>query len=181
MRDDTLLALAVILAPLSIASIGGATSIYAPMQHQVVEVQAWLTPREFLDFLAISRFIPGPSSILGAFIGWHVAGLAGALVAMIALYLPSSALCYAVGGVWDRHRGKPWHTAAERGLLPIAAGLIMAGVLSLFQLSGGDVLTGAIILGAAGALTWRAKLHPFALLLAGAAASLAAYQLGYVH
>ncbi|HEY8580486.1 MAG TPA: chromate transporter [Beijerinckiaceae bacterium] len=181
MRDDTLIALAVIMAPLSIASIGGATSIYAPMQHDVVEVQAWLTPREFLDFLAISRFLPGPSSILGAMVGWRVAGLAGALVAMLALYGPSSALCYFVAGQWGRHRGKPWHTAVEQGLLPIAAGLIMAGVLSLFTLSGGDPLTGAVILGAAGALTLWRKLHPFALLLAGAAVFVAAALAGFAH
>ncbi|MDB5571985.1 MAG: Chromate transport protein ChrA [Hyphomicrobiales bacterium] len=178
MRDDHLLSLFVVMAPLSLASIGGATSIYAPMQHDVVDVHGWVTAREFLDLLAISRFIPGPSSILGAFVGMKVAGLAGALVAMVALYLPSSALCYAVGAVWSRHRGKPWVMAIEQGLGPVAAGLIMAGVLSLFQLTGGDPLSAAVILGVAGALTWRRSLHPFALLALGALAFEAAWLLG---
>jgi len=170
MRDDPLLGLIVVLAPLSIASIGGASAIYAPLQYEAVEVRQWVTGAQFLDLFAISRFIPGPSSILGALIGFNIAGVLGALVAMVALYLPSSALCYAVGAVWDRHRGKPWHTALEQGLAPIAAGLIMAGVLSLYRISGGDVLTGAVILGSAGALAWKRKLHPFILLAGGAIA-----------
>jgi hypothetical protein len=43
MRDSELLALVAILAPLSLASIGGAASVYAPLQHQTVDVHHWLT------------------------------------------------------------------------------------------------------------------------------------------
>lgn len=182
MRDETslglLLSIAIILAPLSIASIGGATVIYAPLQHEVVEIRQWMTGREFLELFAVCRFTPGPSSLLGALIAFKVAGLIGAIVAMIALYVPSSALCYAVSRVWASHKGKAWHTAVERGLTPIAAGLIMAGVLALFQLSGGDLLTGAVIVGVAGALTWKRRMHPFPLLIAGALAFEIAYLLG---
>lgn len=183
MREETslslLISIAVILAPLSIASIGGATAIYAPLQHEVVDLRQWITGREFLDLFAICRFTPGPSSLLGALIAFKVAGLLGALVAMVALYLPSSMLCYGVSRVWATHKGKPWHTAVERGLTPVAAGLIMAGVLALFQLSGGDFLTGAVMIGVAGMLTWKRKMHPFPLLIAGAIAYEAAYLLGY--
>jgi chromate transporter len=184
MREEVsfglLLTIAVILAPLSIASIGGATAIYAPLQYEVVDLRQWITGREFLDLFAICRFTPGPSSLLGALIAFKVAGILGALVAMVALYLPSSALCYAVGRIWSTHKGKPWHTAVEKGLTPIAAGLIMAGVLALFQLSGGDLLTGAVMVGVAGVLTWKRKMHPFPLLIGGALAFEIAYLLGYM-
>ncbi len=62
----------------------------------------------------------------------------------------------------------------------VAAGLIMAGVLALFNLSGGDLLTGAVMVGVAGVLTWKKKMHPFPLLIAGAVAFEAAYLLGYL-
>jgi len=42
-------------------------------------VRHWVTGAQFLDLFAISRFIPGPSSILGALIGFNIAGLLGAL------------------------------------------------------------------------------------------------------
>lgn len=185
MREDislgVLVSIAIILAPLSIASIGGATAIYAPLQHEVVDLRQWITGREFLDLFAICRFTPGPSSLLGALIAFKVAGILGALVAMVALYLPSSMLCYGVSRVWASHKGKPWHTAVEQGLTPVAAGLIMAGVLALFQLSGGDLLTGAVMVGVAGVLTWKQRMHPFPLLVAGALAFEIAYWLGYLN
>ena len=179
MRDEgTLIALALILAPLSIASIGGAMGIYAPLQHETVIVRQWITPQDFLDLFAVCRFLPGPSSIIGAMIGYKVAGLLGAVVAMLALYVPSSALCYAMSRAWTQGEGQPWQVAMKRGLTPIAAGLIMAGVLALFQLSGGKLITGAVMVGAAGILWWKSKLHPFPLLIAGAIAFEAAWLLG---
>jgi chromate transporter len=184
MRDDStaslLLSLFKVLAPLSLASVGGATAIYAPLQFAAVDSHQWISGREFLDLFAICRFLPGPSSLLGAMIAWKVAGLVGALVAMVALYLPSSALAYGVGMIWDRHRGKPWHTALERGVAPVAAGLVVAGVFALFQLSGGDLLTGSVIVGVAAMLTWRKKLHPFPLLIAGAIVFEIAHLTGYL-
>ena len=168
MRDNIYLTLIVLLAPLSLASIGGATGIYAPLQHETVDVLGWVTPREFIDLFAISRLTPGPSSMLAPLIAWKVAGVTGALVALVALYLPSSLLCFAVSHVWERHRGKPWHRACEAGLTPVAAGLVFAGVLALLRLAGSGPLTWLTVAFVAGLLTWRPKLHPFPLLGVGA-------------
>jgi chromate transporter len=117
---------------------------------------------------------PGPSSLLVTLIGWKVAGLIGAFVATLALYLPSSLLCYGVAHVWDRHRGKSWHTALEGGLAPVGAGLVFAGIWTLLRLSEAGPLSYAIVVAVAALLTWRPKLHPFVLLLGGAAVVLIA-------
>jgi len=180
-----LIAIIKILTPLSIASIGGAMGIYAPLEYQTVQVYKFVTPREFLDLLAMTRFLPGPSSILGAVIAYKVAGIIGALVAMLALYLPSSALCYAMARIWTQSEGKNWHTAMKRGLMPIAAGLIMSGVLALYQLaggaiSGGSVLTALVMAFSAAMLIWKKGLHPFPLLIAGACVFLAAWWAGLI-
>jgi chromate transporter len=169
MREGVLLGLIVVLAPLSLAAFGGAVGIYAPLQHEIVEVRGWLTPRDFLDLFAVARITPGPSSLIVTLIGWKVAGFLGALVATIALYLPSSLLCYAVARVWERHRGKPWHAALEAGLAPVGAGLVFAGVWALLRLSEAGPLSYAVVLGVAALLTWRPKLHPSLLLLASGA------------
>jgi chromate transporter len=178
MRENLLLSLVVVLAPLSLAAIGGASGIYAPLQHEVVEVRGWLTPREFLDLFAIARITPGPSSLIVTLIGWKLAGLLGALVATLAMYVPSSLLCYGVARVWHRHRGKPWHTALERGLAPVGAGLVFAGLWALLRLSEAGPLSYAIIVLVAGLMTWRPKLHPFLFLLGGAAVMLTAHWFG---
>ena len=119
MHDNALLKLIIVMAPLSFVSIGGATGIYAPLQHEVVDVEHWLNPREFLDLFALARVTPGPGSMLATLIGWKLAGFPGALVATISLYLPSSALCFGVAKVWNRYRGTPWHKACEAGLTPV--------------------------------------------------------------
>jgi chromate transporter len=168
LNSEILLKLIVILVPLSLAAFGGATSIYAPLQHQTVDVEHWITAREFLDMFAIARVTPGPGSMLGTLIGWKIAGLGGALVATLALYLPSSALVFALGQVWHRHRGKRWHMSLERGLAPVGAGLLFAGVMTLAKVAGQGVLPVIIILAVAAIMSWKPKIHPFLYLLGGA-------------
>src|ERR1700756_3663240 len=131
----TLLALALVFAPLSLLSIGGGASLLAEIEHQSVAVQGWTTQREFANLFAISRAAPGPGSMLSTLIGWKVAGVAGALDATIAFYLPSSLLVYAAARLWGRWRGSVWHSAVERGLAPIAAGLILAGGIAVLRVS----------------------------------------------
>jgi len=169
MRDNPLLALIVILVPVSLAAIGGASSIYAPLQREVVDVRQWLSAREFIDLFAIARVTPGPGSMLATLIGWKMAGLPGALTATLALYVPACLLCFAAAGVWNRYRGTRWHTALEHGLAPIGAGLIFAGALALIRVGEMGPLAWAIMAGVAGWLTWRPNLHPMIPLCSGAA------------
>ena len=96
MRDDTLIALVLVFVPLSLLSIGGGSAIIAAIQHEAVVVRGWIDSREFINLFAIARAAPGPGTMLGTLIGWKVAGWAGAIVATLALYLPSSLLCYGV-------------------------------------------------------------------------------------
>ena len=63
--------------------------------------------------------------------------------------------------------------------MPVAAGLVCAGVLALFQLSGGGFKVAAVMLGVAGMLAWKKKLHPTRLLIAGALIFEVAYLTGY--
>lgn len=169
MRSDVALALLAVFVPFSLVSIGGGTSVLAGIHDQAVNVHHWVTSREFVDLFAISRAAPGPGSMLATLIGWHIGGLLGALVATLALFLPSSMLCYGVALVWRRYRGRPWHTALEEGLAPIGIGLVLAGVLAIMRIGSGGVLSWAVALGSAGILTWRPKLHPLLLLVVGGA------------
>jgi chromate transporter len=180
MREGSLLSLIAVLAPLSVVSIGGASSVYAPLQHQSVDILQWLTPQEFIELFAIARVTPGPGTMLATLIGFKVAGLSGAVVATLALFVPSSVICFFVARVWNRYRGRPWHQAFEGGLAPIGVGLMFAGVVAMLRLGAAGPLwplswglAGAV----AGLLTWRSRLHPFGLLFGGALLFVAAYAL----
>jgi chromate transporter len=174
MHDDDLpLALFAVFVPFSLVSIGGGASVIAGIQHEVVDVRHWVSGREFIDLFAISRASPGPGSMLATAIGWHLYGWIGALLATLGLFVPSSLLCYGVVRVWNRHRGKTWHTAMERGLAPVGSGLLLAGIVSILRIGGGGVKAWGMMLGVAGLLTLRPKLHPLILFAASAAVFIA--------
>jgi chromate transporter len=159
-RDHVLLALIAVFVPFSLASVGGGPSIFAGIQHQAVDVRHWVSAREFLDFFAIARAAPGPGSMLVTLIGWHVAGWLGALVATLALFVPSSLLCYAVARIWNSYRGRAWHTALEAGLAPVAAGLILAGVVAIARMSDTNPVWWVVVAVSGAILIWRPKAHP---------------------
>ena len=169
MSDHPLLTLIIVVAPLSLLAIGGASSIYAPLQHQVVDVYQWFSGREFIEMFAIARVTPGPGSMLTTIVGWRIAGLAGALTATIALYVPCSVLCFFVARAWNRYRGSQWHTAIESGLRPIAAGLMIAGGVVILRVEDMGAIAWGLALGCTALLTLRPMLHPLILLAGGAA------------
>jgi len=169
MRGDVALSLLAVFVPFSLVSIGGGTSVLAGIQHQAVDVHHWVTAREFVDLFAISRAAPGPGSMLTTLIGWHVGGLVGALVATLALFLPSSMLCYGFALAWRHYRGRRWHTALEEGLAPIGIGLVLAGVVAILRIGSGGPLSWIVAFGSAGLLSWQPKIHPLFLFVLGAA------------
>jgi chromate transporter len=166
---DTLIVLGLVFAPLSLLSFGGGNAVLADIAQQSVTVQGWTSEREFADLFALSRAAPGPGSMLAALIGWKAAGIAGAAVATVAFYVPSAVLVLAVARLWDRWRGSAWHTAVERGMAPVAAGLFLSGGLAVLRASpGGPAVWVAASATTAALLRWP-KMHPVPLLLGAAA------------
>jgi chromate transporter len=138
--DSRLLGLIFVFAPLSLVSFGGGQAIIADMQHQTVDVQHWLSGSQFSELFAISRAAPGPSTLISALIGWQVAGFQGALVAALAIYVPSSIVVYGASRWWHARADSPWRGILERGLAPIAVGLVFAAALSVVQAAGAGPL-----------------------------------------
>jgi chromate transporter len=172
MRDgsiDPLVALAAMFAPLALVSFGGGGAVIADIAHQAIDVHHWTSEREFADLFALSRAAPGPGSMLATMIGWKVAGIPGALVATGAFYLPSAILVVAAARLWERWRGSLWHSAIERGIAPVAAGLFLSGGIVVLRASPSGWPVWAAAIGATAVLLRWPQLHPVPLLLAGAA------------
>ena len=68
---------------------------------------------------------PGPNFNTNALAGFHVAGVLGAVVAMLAMCGPTSVAAYFIGQASERFRGKIWYSAISSGLVP-TIGLIAA-------------------------------------------------------
>jgi chromate transporter len=166
---ENLLVLFAVFAPLSLLSFGGGNATIADIAHQAVAVRHWTSDRDFADLFALSRAAPGPGSMLAALIGWKVAGIAGALVATVGFYLPSSLLLFAAAKIWGRWRGSSWHQAVERGMAPIAAGLFLSGGVAVLRASPAGVPVWIAAGVATAALLYWPKMHPVPLLVVSGA------------
>lgn len=164
--DSRLLGLVLVFAPLSLVSFGGGQAIIADMQVQVVN-QGWMTAQQFADIFALSRAAPGPSTLIAALIGWQVAGFAGALVGTLAIYVPSSIVMYGAVRWWQARAESPWRSALQRGLAPIAMGLVFAGALSVLEAAQVSTLQFATTLVALGCLIFT-KIGPYPLMIVAA-------------
>lgn len=82
-----------VFALLSVVSIGGANAVLPEIRRQVVVVQGWMSDAAFANLFAISHAAPGPNIIMASLIGWQLAGLAGLLVATLAIMIPSCTRC----------------------------------------------------------------------------------------
>ncbi|WP_186027476.1 chromate transporter [Burkholderia gladioli] len=164
----TLYALFAMFAPLSVATVGGGQTIIADMQRQVVDVHHWMTHAQFVNDFAIARLAPGPGSLLATLVGFQVGGVAGALVATLALFGPTAFLMIAVAHMTSRHHDAPWQLALQAGLRPVAAGLILAAVYTLVQgLDGGWIAIATALVSTA--LVMRTRVNALVLIAGGAA------------
>jgi len=170
--SDDLVRLAMLFVPISLASIGGGAAAIPAIQHDVVALQQWATPAEFLQLFAISRASPGPGTMLATAIGWHVGGWAGALVATLAFFLPSSLFCLAVIRLSGRYRDKNWHRAIRKGLAPLGIGLVLAGVFSIIRISDGGLSLLALTFSSTAAVLAFPKFPTVGMLLLGGLAGM---------
>ncbi len=120
-----------VFALLSILAIGGGTAVLPEMKSLTVGTEQWLTDAQFRDIYAIGQLAPGPNMLMVIVIGYHVAGLSGALIAFAAFFLPACAIAIATSRVWDHFEGSPWRLAIQRGMAPIVIGLMLAGTLAI--------------------------------------------------
>jgi chromate transporter len=147
-------------------TIGGGLAMLGFIQQQVVEQLHWLTPREFVDGLALGQLTPGPILMLAAYVGYKVGGLAGAAVAAGAAFLPSFVMMLTVLPVLDRVRALAWVRAMMDGMGPAVIGVLAASLVRLAPHAVPDPLTLAMLAGTVAALL-LSRLGPFRLMLAG--------------
>jgi chromate transporter len=165
-----LLELALYFGMLSLISVGGLPSVMSEMQRIVIDVEHWVEPEEFLQLYAVGQASPGPNMLIVSLIGWKVAGLAGAFVALIAMCGPAAVLSWWVAGLWDRFKDSPWRAAIQRAMAPLVVGLTFSGGYALATPTGTPDWRLWLIVGlsAAGMLRLK-KLNPLWLLAAGGA------------
>ena len=113
---------------------GGGYAMISLIQFEVVDHFQWMTMQEFADILAISQITPGPISINTAtYVGFSTAGISGAIVATLALCLPSVILMLFVIRFLFANIKNRYVQYALCGLRPAIVGLIFTAALLLMN------------------------------------------------
>jgi chromate transporter len=148
-------------------TIGGGLTMIAFIQDQVVGQFGWLTPREFVDGLALGQLTPGPVLMIAAYVGYKLVGVAGAVVAAAAAFLPSFVIMLAILPVLDRVRKLAWVTAAMKGMGPAVIGVLAVSLIRLSPAAVPDPVALALLIGTVvAALAFR--VGAFKLMIGGA-------------
>jgi chromate transporter len=181
----TFLKLALFFLKVGAVLYGTGYVLIAYLQGGLVDQYGWLTKDQLVDAIAIGQFTPGPILSTATFIGYvvmaadggHLAGLAGAAVATVGVFLPSFLLVAVTNPIVPRLRRSPWTAAFLDAVNAASMGLMAAVTVKLawwiFFPTGewtSPSWQALLIAVAAVAVVLRWRISPIWLVLGGAAA-----------
>lgn len=117
-----------VFATIGAFTFGGALSMIALVEEQVVGRLHWLSAQEFIAGLALGQLTPGPVLMVAAYVGYKLLGPVGAVVAAAATFLPSFVLMLAILPAFDRMRNLGWAKAVIQGVIPSVIGVMVVAL-----------------------------------------------------
>jgi chromate transporter len=151
---------------MSLFAVGGANAAIPEMHRIAVDVQHWMTDKQFADVFAISQMSPGPNVLIVTLIGYSVAGVGGALAATLAMCVPTAVLAYYVSRLFARSNHSRWPAIIQAALVPLSIGLMGASGLIL-ALTSDRTSAAALLTAVSAVLVFATRLNPLWMLLAG--------------
>jgi chromate transporter len=173
---NVLVALGVFFFKAGAFTFGSGLAIVPFLQQGVVHDYGWLSERQFLDAVAMGMITPGPVVITAVFVGYLVAGVAGALVAGLGVFLPPFLMVVLFAPWIIRHRSHPAVQGFTKGATAAAAGAIVGAAAVIATQVLVDVPTVVIFLVAL-AILWRWRISEPLLVGASALAGVALFSL----
>jgi chromate transporter len=125
---------------------GSGLAIVPFLYGGVVKNYHWLTDKQFVDAVAVAMITPGPVVITVGFVGYLVAGLAGATVAALATFLPCYLITVLAAPYFKKHGKQPGIAEFVNGVTVAATGAIAGAVIVLGRKSIIDIPTALIAL-----------------------------------
>ncbi len=163
-----LVELALYFMMLSLISVGGMPSVLPELQRYAVDVKGWMSADDFIQVFAVGQAAPGPNILIAALVGWKVAGLGGALVALGAMCGPAAVVAWWVAEAWERFKDSPWRLAIQRAIAPIVVALILSGGYVIATPDGTPDWRLWSIAAASAAVVLATRLNPLAAIAGGA-------------
>src|ERR1019366_5268001 len=117
--------------------LGSGYVLLAFLQSEFVERLHWLTEKQLIDAVAVGQFTPGPVFTTATFIGYIVAGIPGAVVATLGIFLPGFLLVAVSGPLIPKLRRSPMAGAVLDGV--VVGSLALMAVVAWGRGGGGAV------------------------------------------
>jgi len=160
----TLFSLSVSMAKSDLIAFGG-YGVFPALYHETVELHHWMNAATFMDGMALAQVTPGPFMLGSCFVGYHIAGLLGAVTAGVWIFTPSFfILMLTVPSAGRLLSWQPFRRALM-GVLSTLGGLILAVGIQLGRSMAWTPLKALLCLAATFAL-WR-KVDPIWVVLCG--------------
>jgi chromate transporter len=131
---------------------GSGYVLVAFLQQDLVDRQQWLTSQQLLDAIAIGQVTPGPVFTTATFVGYLLAGNAGAIAGTVGIFLPAFLLVWLVSPWVAQLRQSPWANGFLDGVNAASLGLMAGVLLILGRTALVDGLTAILVVGSAIAL-----------------------------
>ncbi len=151
---------------ISLLAFGGGQAALPLIERITVGETGWVSPQDYAMAVAFGYVTPGPVLITMTFLGYRAAGLAGAAVATLGIFLMPWALAAAAAQQLQRFMQHPWLQNFGRGAAPAVVGLLVVTALHLAR----NIFSTGVYVGiavASLALALWTKLHPIVILLGG--------------
>lgn len=159
---------------LSIAAFatGGAMALASDMHRYVVDLHGYITHDQFMNSIALAQAAPGPNILFVTVMGWQIARMPGAFATTLGLSLPALVVPVVVSRLGRLPQFDRLLKSLQRGLSPVAVGLMLSTVYLLLRNLPGS-WQGLAIAVVTLLLVTRTKLKPvLPILVAGALGAL---------
>jgi len=151
----------------------GGGHVVLPLLESVVVPAGWVRPDAFIAGYGAAQAVPGPLFTFAAFLGsvssQQPAGIVGAAIAVVAIFLPSFLLVVGVVPLWDRLRSVRWVRYALLGINAAVVGLLGAAFYSPLCVHSLRSLTDVAFAAAALVLLWALRTPPWLVVALAAA------------
>lgn len=107
-------------------TFGGGYAIIPILKGELVDKLRWVSAKDFGTAIAVGQLTPGPLSILVAFLGWKIAGLSGAAVATLGLFLPMFLAVLLLCRFYNKLRNNPRVQGIMHLIYPTIGALLLS-------------------------------------------------------
>ncbi|KLU59109.1 chromate transport protein [Peptococcaceae bacterium CEB3] len=131
-----LLEIFLVFFKISPITFGGGFAMIPIMEDVMVHKKKWIGKEELVDVFAVSQSVPGAIAVNSAiFVGYQIAGIPGALIALLGIVTPTFVIIIALGVLFASFQHNVHVQAALRGIRPVVVALIASAAWKMSKVS----------------------------------------------